>query len=51
MTGTVNISVDFAGLGLCQNCAVECRAPDTNDTTYKLCCEDGPVFDSRGVVL
>lgn len=39
------------GIGLCQSCAVECRVNDTNETVYKLCCKDGPVFDSREVVF
>ena len=37
------------GIGLCQSCAVE-TAPDAADaTTYKLCCKDGPVFNSKEV--
>jgi dihydroorotate dehydrogenase electron transfer subunit len=39
------------GIGLCQSCAVECRIPGSSETTYKLCCEDGPVFDGREVVF
>jgi len=39
------------GIGLCQSCAVECRIPGSNETLYKLCCEDGPVFDSKEVVF
>lgn len=39
------------GIGVCQSCAVECRAGDTEETVYKLCCEDGPVFDSKQVVF
>jgi dihydroorotate dehydrogenase electron transfer subunit len=35
------------GIGLCQSCAVECRVPGYNETVYKLCCKDGPIFDSR----
>ncbi len=37
------------GFGVCQSCAVECKVADTDETTYKLCCEDGPVFDSGEV--
>ena len=37
------------GIGLCQSCAVECIVPGSKETVYKLCCEDGPVFDSREV--
>jgi len=39
------------GMGTCQSCVVPCR-----DTTreegwrYRLCCTDGPVFDSREVI-
>ena len=39
------------GIGLCQSCAVECRADGPNETVYKLCCKDGPVFDSKEVVF
>jgi len=39
------------GIGVCQSCAVECRVEGSTETTYKLCCQDGPVFDSRAVVL
>jgi dihydroorotate dehydrogenase electron transfer subunit len=35
------------GFGVCQSCAVECRVNGSNETVYKLCCEDGPVFDGR----
>jgi dihydroorotate dehydrogenase electron transfer subunit len=38
------------GIGVCQSCAVECKTPDSNETFYKLCCQDGPVFDSKEVV-
>lgn len=39
------------GIGLCQSCAVECKTNGSSETVYKLCCEDGPVFDSREVVF
>lgn len=39
------------GIGLCQSCAVECRLEGSNETIYKLCCEDGPVFDAKEVVF
>jgi len=39
------------GFGVCQSCAVPCRVIGSNETIYKLCCEDGPVFDSREVVF
>jgi dihydroorotate dehydrogenase electron transfer subunit len=38
------------GIGLCQSCAVECIVPGSKETVYKLCCEDGPVFNSDQVV-
>jgi dihydroorotate dehydrogenase electron transfer subunit len=39
------------GIGLCQSCAVECRVAGSNETVYKLCCQDGPVFDSKELVF
>ncbi len=39
------------GIGVCQSCAVECRAAGSNETVYKLCCKDGPVFDAKEVVF
>ena len=39
------------GIGLCQSCAVECKVSSSNETIYKMCCKDGPVFDSREVVF
>jgi dihydroorotate dehydrogenase electron transfer subunit len=39
------------GTGLCQSCAVECKVDGSNKTIYKMCCTDGPVFDSREVVF
>ena len=39
------------GFGVCQSCAVQCRAGDSNETIYKLCCKDGPVFDAKEVVF
>ena len=39
------------GINLCQGCAVECRVPGSNETHYKMCCQDGPVFDAREVVF
>lgn len=39
------------GIGLCQSCAIECRLADSDETIYKLCCQDGPVFDAREVVF
>jgi dihydroorotate dehydrogenase electron transfer subunit len=38
------------GIGLCQSCAVECKAA-RGETVYKLCCKDGPVFDSKEPVF
>ena len=39
------------GIGLCQSCAVECRVPGSSETVYKMCCEDGPVFDGAEIVF
>jgi len=39
------------GIGLCQSCAVECRADGAEETIYKMCCQDGPVFDAKEVVF
>jgi dihydroorotate dehydrogenase electron transfer subunit len=39
------------GIGLCQSCVIECKVDGSNESVYKLCCEDGPVFDSREVVF
>lgn len=39
------------GIGVCQSCAVECKVNGTTETVYKLCCEDGPVFDAKEVVF
>jgi dihydroorotate dehydrogenase electron transfer subunit len=39
------------GIGLCQSCAVECKVSGSKETVYKLCCKDGPVFDSKEVVF
>ncbi|MFC1738157.1 dihydroorotate dehydrogenase electron transfer subunit, partial [Planctomycetota bacterium] len=39
------------GFGVCQSCAVECKVEGSSETVYKLCCKDGPVFDSKEVVF
>ncbi len=39
------------GIGVCQSCAVECSVEGLRETVYKLCCQDGPVFDARTVVF
>ncbi len=39
------------GIGVCQSCAVECRVAGAQETVYKLCCQDGPVFDARTVLF
>jgi dihydroorotate dehydrogenase electron transfer subunit len=39
------------GIGLCQSCAVECRVTGSNETVYKMCCKDGPVFNSNELVF
>lgn len=38
------------GIGICQSCAIECKS-DAGENIYKLCCKDGPVFQSREVVF
>lgn len=39
------------GIGLCQSCAIECKVEGSDETVYKLCCKDGPVFDAREVIF
>jgi dihydroorotate dehydrogenase electron transfer subunit len=39
------------GIGVCQGCAVECKLEGSNETAYKMCCTDGPVFDAKEVVF
>jgi dihydroorotate dehydrogenase electron transfer subunit len=39
------------GFGVCQSCAVKCKVNGSNQTVYKLCCKDGPVFDAKEVVF
>jgi len=39
------------GIGVCQSCAVECRVEGSDETAYRLCCQDGPVFDAQTVVF
>jgi dihydroorotate dehydrogenase electron transfer subunit len=39
------------GIGLCQSCAVEARVAGESETVYKLCCKDGPVFNSKDIVF
>ena len=39
------------GIGLCQSCAVECKSETGGESIYKLCCKDGPVFDSKEVIF
>jgi dihydroorotate dehydrogenase electron transfer subunit len=38
------------GIGICQSCAVECKTDEPGESVYKMCCTDGPVFDSAEVV-
>ena len=38
------------GFGVCQGCAVQCRSDDA-PPSYRLCCQDGPVFDAEDVVF
>jgi len=39
------------GIGVCQSCAVKCKVNGSSQTIYKLCCKDGPVFDSKEVIF
>ncbi|MBN2513529.1 MAG: dihydroorotate dehydrogenase electron transfer subunit [Sedimentisphaerales bacterium] len=39
------------GIGLCQSCAIEHKTAQPQQTEYKLCCKEGPVFDARDVVF
>jgi dihydroorotate dehydrogenase electron transfer subunit len=38
------------GIGLCQSCAVKCKADGAGET-YKFCCKDGPIFDAKEIVF
>ncbi len=38
------------GIGICQSCAVECKTDGPGESVYKMCCTDGPVFNSSEVV-
>jgi dihydroorotate dehydrogenase electron transfer subunit len=37
------------GIGVCQSCAIECRVEGSDEIVYKLCCQDGPVFNAKDV--
>jgi dihydroorotate dehydrogenase electron transfer subunit len=39
------------GIGVCQSCAIEQKTGTEDQTEYRLCCQDGPVFDARNVVF
>jgi dihydroorotate dehydrogenase electron transfer subunit len=39
------------GTGLCQGCAVEYKSSEPGKKVYKMCCQDGPVFDSKEVIF
>ena len=38
------------GMGTCQSCVVKIRSDAEPGWVFKLCCTDGPVFDSRDVL-
>ena len=38
------------GMGTCQSCVCKLRAANERGWSFKLCCQDGPVFDAREVV-
>ncbi|MHC4221515.1 MAG: iron-sulfur cluster-binding protein, partial [Planctomycetota bacterium] len=37
------------GIGICQGCAIGCKTENSDETTYKMCCKDGPVFNSKEI--
>ena len=39
------------GIGLCQSCAVETKDDSDGESVYKLCCKNGPIFDSKELVF
>ena len=39
------------GIGICQSCAVECKTDRPGESIYKMCCTDGPVFNSKKIVF
>jgi dihydroorotate dehydrogenase electron transfer subunit len=39
------------GIGVCQSCAIEYKTGSEGQTEYRLCCQDGPVFDAKDVVF
>ena len=39
------------GIGICQSCAVECKTDRPGESVYKMCCTDGPVFNSKIIVF
>ncbi len=39
------------GIGICQSCAVECKTDRPGESIYKMCCTDGPVFNSKEIVF
>ena len=39
------------GIGICQSCAIECKTDGPGESVYKMCCTDGPVFDSKEIVF
>jgi dihydroorotate dehydrogenase electron transfer subunit len=41
-------SMMACGIGLCQSCVVKANT-GSDETSYKLCCQDGPVFDSKEI--
>ena len=41
-------SMMACGIGLCQSCVIKANT-QADETSYKLCCQDGPVFDSKDI--
>ena len=39
------------GIGVCQSCAIEQKSQTEGQTEYRLCCQDGPVFNAKNIVF
>ena len=38
------------GIGLCQSCVVPVK-DESNEEVYRLCCKDGPIFNSKDIIF
>lgn len=45
MSESLTISVDFAGIGMYQTCAVEFTLGVSSEAIYRACSGEGPIFD------